>query len=144
MKTIVLFVLGIFLSSATFSQSTTKQDLIREYLVLTGQKKAATQMVSTIIESYKKAAHGVTDAFWEQFQKEISTDDLLEMVIPVYDKHFTEDDIREMIAFTKSPIGRKMAEKTPMINVECYQIGAEWGKKIGEKVVARMQAVKEQ
>jgi hypothetical protein len=34
----------------------------------------------------------------------------------------------------KTPIGRKIAEKTPLIAQESMQLSMEWGMEIGEKI----------
>jgi hypothetical protein len=36
-------------------------------------------------------------------------------MIKIYDKHFTHDEIKELITFYESPVGKKMLEKTPEI-----------------------------
>ncbi len=41
-----------------------------------------------------------------------------DVVIKVYDKHFTEDEIKEIVAFYKTPTGRKTIDKVPAIMLE--------------------------
>lgn len=58
--------------------------------------------------------------------------ELVDMLTPVYEKHFSEADLQEIIKFYDSPIGRKFAEKTPFVMQESMQVGQQWGQKIGE------------
>jgi uncharacterized protein len=55
------------------------------------------------------------------------------MLVPVYSKYLTKEDLEEMIKFYETPVGKKFAENTPKIMRESMQIGQEWGMRIGEK-----------
>ena len=41
-----------------------------------------------------------------------------EIAASVYSRHFTEPELREMLAFQRSPVGRKLARLSPTINVD--------------------------
>ena len=43
-------------------------------------------------------------------------------MVPVYKNHYSESDLREAILMYKTPIGRKIAEKTPLITQESLPI----------------------
>ncbi|NEW84922.1 MAG: DUF2059 domain-containing protein, partial [Mariniphaga sp.] len=57
-------------------------------------------------------------------------------LIPVYKKHFTQDDVKAIIAFYESPAGNKLAEKTPLIAVEAMQSSQAWGMGLFGKIQA--------
>lgn len=63
---------------------------------------------------------------------------LINMILPVYQKHLTEADLKGIIAFYETPVGKKYAEKTLLITQESMLAGQEWGKKIGEKVTDKL------
>lgn len=67
-----------------------------------------------------------------------SMDDLVERTVPIYQKHLTLEDIQGVIAFYRTPVGQKYAEKTPLINQESMQIGQQWGMEIGKEFAKRM------
>lgn len=106
---------------------------------LTGSAKLGIQMLTNITETYKKAYPNANNEFWDQFLKEASADTLMSMIIPVYDKSFSDDDILQLITFYQTPVGKKVIEKMPFIMQESMQIGAAWGKKLSEKVVEQLQ-----
>ena len=56
------------------------------------------------------------------------------MVIPIYDKYYTETEIKELTDFYATPIGRKVITVTPLISQESMQAGQKWGKELGEKL----------
>jgi hypothetical protein len=50
----------------------------------------------------------------------------LERLVSVYARHFTHDDIRALIAFHETPVGRKVVSVMPQVTQESAQIGQEW------------------
>jgi hypothetical protein len=77
----------------------------------------------------------IPDAFWTKFREKLNIDDLLFACIPAYDKYYTQSEIRQLIAFYESPIGRKMVEVAPLLAQETMIIGQKWGEKLGQDIV---------
>ena len=44
-----------------------------------------------------------------------------QMFYPLYDKYFTEDELRGLLAFYKSPVGQKSIEVMPALTQESIQ-----------------------
>ena len=44
-------------------------------------------------------------AYVDEFKAKVNLDSLLSIVTPIYAKHFTLDELNELIAFYKTPIG---------------------------------------
>ena len=73
----------------------------------------------------------VPDAFWGEFNKLIGKkemDDLIDRVIPVYDKHMSHETIKKLITMFKTPFWDEWKEKMPQISREAGVIGSEWGR----------------
>jgi hypothetical protein len=138
MKKILMFSIVCISALNAIAQNTRANDHARELLELTGAGKLGVQMVNNMIGSYKKQMSTVPDAFWDQFAKEVSGKEIVELIIPIYVKHYTDDEMVKLIEFYKSPLGQKVIEKLPLINQDSYLVGQEWGKKLGEKVLASL------
>lgn len=69
-----------------------------------------------------------------------STGGFVDLIIPVYDKHFTSADLELLIDFYKTPIGQKVVSKMPGITGEAMQIGQRWGQSLGPKIAERVKA----
>jgi uncharacterized protein len=54
--------------------------------------------------------------------KKMASDFLNNDMMGIYDKNFTEQEVKELLAFYKSPIGLKMVEKQPAMQQESMQI----------------------
>lgn len=132
-----LLILGItILSFSANAQS--KNEKIKQLLELTGSGKLGIQMMDQMIGSFKNSYSAVNQEFWEDFKKEINPGDIENMILPIYDKYYTETDIDQLIAFYNSPIGKKMIATMPQVMQESVSAGQNWGRKIGEKVLARL------
>jgi hypothetical protein len=51
----------------------------------------------------------------ELIQQAVSSDGFADALIPVYAKHFTREEIRDMTAFYESPVGRHYVQEAPVI-----------------------------
>jgi hypothetical protein len=58
------------------------------------------------------------NAFVADFQKRFSPDDVTSQMVAIYDKHFTEDEVKTLLQFYGSPLGQKYATEMPKITVE--------------------------
>lgn len=68
-----------------------------------------------------------------QLRAIFNADEIIERLVPVYAKYYTLQEIREMINFYKSPVGRKMLDLNPLLVEETLQ---ETVKYIQEKMPA--------
>jgi len=108
---------------------------------ISGSEAAYKGVVIQMVNMFKQQQPTVPEEFWNEFRTELDKlafDELVDVVLPVYQKHLTEEDIKGVIAFYKTPAGKKFAEKTPVITQESMLAGQEWGKKVGETVVSKL------
>ena len=107
---------------------------------LTGSGNLGVQVTSNLFDMYKKNYTQVDPAFWNEMQKEVSADGLINLVVPIYDKHFSEQEIDALITFYSSPAGKKIIQTMPVVMQESMAAGQQWGKELSEKVMERMKA----
>ncbi len=50
-----------------------------------------------------------------------------EKVIPIYDRHLSHEEIRGLIQFYETPLGRRLVKVLPQIMQESMAAGEEWG-----------------
>jgi uncharacterized protein len=62
--------------------------------------------------------HEFVDAFVADYQKKFHTEDVTSQLVGIYDKHFTDDEIKGLLQFYGSPLGRKYAVEMPKITSE--------------------------
>lgn len=140
MKTRILCIVFFGMLTLLHAQQSTdlKTQRIKTLLELTGSGNIGVQVAKNMIALYQKNYPKVESQFWEDFAKEIKAEDLVNLIIPIYDAHYTTEDINAMIEFYQTPVGKKMIQKIPQITQESMQAGQAWGKEIGEKVIRQL------
>ncbi|HET9228001.1 MAG TPA: DUF2059 domain-containing protein [Thermoanaerobaculia bacterium] len=118
-------------------EGNTKEQDIRRMMELTGAAKLAEQIMDQMIVALNQ--EGTDKAFWDSLRAEFDTQSLLSKTIPIYDKHFTHEEIKGLIAFYESPLGSKLIEKLPAVTQESMAVGMEWGAEVADRVIEKME-----
>lgn len=100
------------------------------------------QDIEAQIAAMRRARPDVSEQFWEEFtaefKRQASPDELMKAILPIYDEHFTHREIRQLIAFYESPLGRKISTTLPEIQRESLEAGRVWGEQLGDRMNARL------
>jgi uncharacterized protein len=134
-KLLLLLVLFTVLGSA-HAQSTSYKSTLKTLLEAAGTEATFKVAIKQMFDMFKQQKTNVPESVWADFEKEFSQtsmDDLVEMMVPIYQRHMTEDELKNIIKFYETPAGKKYAEKTPLIMQESMQAGQEWGMKVGQR-----------
>jgi uncharacterized protein len=59
-------------------------------------------------------------------------------IVVIYARNFTPEEMRQMTAFYRTPVGQKLLEKLPTVTQESMRAGQAWGQRIGAEVQNRM------
>jgi hypothetical protein len=127
---------------------------VKELMTLTGTDSLALQMTNYIsamivgsltaqrkdvTEKQVAAAKSEVDGFLAQRLPELKG-----RMAAVYKKYYTPDDVKQLLAFYKTPVGAKFSRLTPTVAREGSMIGEEWGRslgpELGQRLMARLQA----
>lgn len=73
------------------------------------------------------------DLFFERFRTKADPKQMIDMAVDVYDKHFTDDEIKGLIKFYETPLGKKTVSALPELTAELQQKGGEWGQRVGRE-----------
>ena len=111
---------------------------LEKMMNLSGALEVSKTMVPQMVSMMKQASPGTADAFWDDFAAKWKTkfaDRMVDLYVPIYQKYLTIDDLKDLIAFYETPIGKKLAEATPKMTVE----GMQLGQKIGMEMATELQ-----
>ena len=137
----MFFLLAALLAAAALCAQTPdavkRADTIR-LLRLTGAAEAATQAVDLVIPSLQQAMPEVPGRIWQDFRAELKQEDMIELTADIWDKHFTDREIRDLLRFYKTSTGRKIIKETPAIQKESLVAGRKWGDEIVTRILARL------
>jgi hypothetical protein len=112
---------------------------IRRLLEMTGSAALGQQVMDQMMLSLRPMAPEVPQSFWDEMAREIDVDELVDRIVPVYAAHLTHDEVKQLVAFFDSPVGRRLVAEQPAMLQESMQIGQVWGAEVGERVIRRMQ-----
>ncbi len=65
---------------------------------------------------------------------------MIDLILPIYSKHFTLEELEQLIAFNRTPLGQKVIAEMPMVMKESMSAGQEWGRQLGERAYRKAEA----
>ena len=69
------------------------------------------------------------DKFAEGLFKDMPVDEMIEAMVPIYQKHLTKLDLDAILSFYNSPAGQKLLREQPAMMQEGMEVGGEIGRK---------------
>src|SRR5215469_3273470 len=117
--------------------SATDED-IRELFAVMGLNKLGEQVWEQMSERLTNLNPQIPESLWQEvdkeFKVEFSSGKFGEILIPIYRKYFSSDEIKELIAFYKSPLGKKFVGVAPQLIGDAMSAGAEHGREIFKRI----------
>lgn len=132
--------------------SAEKRAAIDEMLTITGAKKLAPMMADSMVDASIEMARqqdpGLSEQALQVIREETSriikeemfdNDSFAPRFYPLYDKYFTEAELREMLDFYSTPIGKKVIEVMPALMQDSIKIGQEWAASFMPRLQGRLE-----
>lgn len=120
------------------------KETLQKMLEVSGSMASAKAMVPQMIAMMKQQSPTTANnAFWDGFQKKWENKfgtRLAELYAPIYKKYLTLDDLKKIIAFYESPVGKKLGSSTPAMMAEGMQVGQQLGMEIATELQQELQA----
>ena len=124
-----------FLVFGVFTNAQSSKDVkIAELLETMGSTQAMKTSFEYMINYYKQNNPQISSEYWDNSLKHVDYNELVQKLVPVYSKHFTEQEIVDLLKFYNTSTGKKMIEKTPTILEESMEIGRKWGIELAQKI----------
>jgi hypothetical protein len=64
---------------------------------------------------------------------------LLASLVPIYDQHFSEAELKKLVAFYQTDLGKKTIAVMPRVMQESVAAGQAWGQAMAPKLMARLE-----
>lgn len=158
MKRLALTLLLATFSCAAFGQSAddtpaSRQDIERYFQVAKSHdmlKKLAGSMTQTMHQVAREQCLKHKDelpadceskltAMTDEMLKNMPWDEMMQAMIPAYQKHFTKGDVDNLVAFYSSPTGQKILQELPTIMTDAMRDMMPVMNKYMETVQSRIQ-----
>jgi len=118
-----------------------KEADIRRLMDMVGIKKVMTDTMESMTQGLRPVLSNslppgdyrdkLIDLFFAKFQSKADMAQLLELSIPLYDKYFSHEEIKSLLAFYATPAGQKSITALPQLTAELRETGRKWGEKLG-------------
>ncbi|HST53644.1 MAG TPA: DUF2059 domain-containing protein [Pyrinomonadaceae bacterium] len=117
---------------------------LRRLVNASGVVEKELNSLGPVMASMKKQVPQIPDTTWgeitKELKKEFTRDKIIEMYVPIYAEHFNAQEVKALLRFYESEVGRKLVAETPVIETEAYFGGIQWGIKIGERIKELLKA----
>jgi hypothetical protein len=123
-------------------QDSEKAALIHQLLTMTHSVDLAVATIESSVSAQRNANPRVPAVFWDRFLAETRNHrgEFEAMIVPVYDRHFSSAELRQLISFYQSPIGQKMITELPAVTQESMEAGRQWGMKLGASIASQLRS----
>lgn len=117
-------------------QPSEKERIIRRILEVTRTADAMLVTMEAALPAQRASNPNVPPIFWDRFiaRARAERGALIDSIVPVYDRHFTVEELREVLRFYETPVGRRMMLAMPDIMRESMVVGQRWGFVIGQEI----------
>jgi len=120
-----------------------KEAAIRKLQELRGDRRNANQLMDTMVNSMKplmtkalppgEYRDQLIELFFERLRSKNLAEDILDEAVPIYDRYLSADEIRALIEFYESPVGRKLVDVTPQLMAEVESKAQKHGEEVGRQ-----------
>jgi hypothetical protein len=123
---------------------------IRSLMELIGARDQVQDAVNNSSEQYREKllatvpnndkGQAFVTSFIDSYQKKFDVDQMTEQLVIIYDKHYTDDEIKTLLQFYGSPVGQKVAAETPKIAREIQAASRATGAKAAKEALQALKA----
>ena len=124
-----------FILSATSvsAQDAAYKEALSKMLEASGAMTTMKSMVPQMIGMMKHTYSNVPDEFWKTFEEQLSekaNTQFMDIYVSIYYRYLTINDLK--------PVGKKLAESTPVMTAEAMEAGQQIGMGIAQEIVANL------
>ncbi len=133
---------GLVLACAMTGQALAAQpseQQVRQLFEVMHMSQTFSRMNAQMAEVMGKAVPCVPASYWQGFIDANSSQQLLTRMVPVYQSHFTADDVAGLLTFYRSPLGQKVITQMPLTMAEGMKISQQWGRERGQAMITELQ-----
>lgn len=121
---------------------------IRELLRVTGMTETVGRQMNQMADQLKpllerslppgERRHEIVETFTKKFLARANSEALLQQIMPIYSKYMSEDDVKAVIRFYKSPAGQRLLKVMPQMMQESSEAAKQWGDNLARQVMDEM------
>lgn len=138
----IMFLLFCLAGQAALAQeiSKEKEANIRHLLELSGGNRIAAQVMHQQLEYLKGNYPQVPEKFWQEMERESGAIDFVSIIVPIYAKYLSDQEVKDVVAFYESAAGKKFFLVLPSMLQEALPLFQAKGEEISHRILDKMKA----
>jgi uncharacterized protein len=118
-----------------------KTDDTKKLIAAMGTEETLKRIVPQLINQLKQAMPQAPESYWRELQANLDFKQLIDDVyVPIYEKYFSDEEIKAMTQYYESPLGKKFIATLPKATEEAMLAATEWSRRLAERVSKQLQA----
>jgi hypothetical protein len=144
---VALAIAGVAGPAAAANPSPTSILIAKQIIEIKGVNSMFDPLVRGVVEKVKNQFME-TNFMWAKDLNEVAANlhkeydsrsaELVDAAARIYANHFTEAELKDLLAFYKSPLGQKMIVEEPKALDESLASAGQWGDNLSVEVIDRM------
>lgn len=132
----------LIISTSAFGEVASAES-VRKLMIKTGAGDMSMQMMNQMLPALKQMIPDAPEQFWQDIMADVNADEIINMTVPIYQKHLSQADINAINDFYDSPAGKRLIQVQPVIMRESIVMGQAWGQKLAQDVMQKYQSSKD-
>ena len=108
--------------------------------VIEEEMKSIDHFFAAFARSLPKVPAKVWEELRQEFDKEFNAEMIVETYVPIFARHLSAAEVKELIKFYESSTGKKLLEALPRVREEAFADGYERGRRLRLRVEERLKA----
>jgi hypothetical protein len=135
----ILLVLSVGIPESSSSDiSSEKEQAIRKLVKMIGAADLGAQASQQLLGQMRLTFPQVPESLWAEFAESLDSAELTGLTIPVYDRHFSMEELQALIDFYTTPVGQQVVKKMPLVAQESNAIAQQWGETKALEIMQRL------
>ena len=114
------------------AQSAEFKASVRKLMAVSGSDATLKMIPEQILSMIEQQAPALPESVKVEIQA------LMDRMVPIYAKYYTQQDMDDLIAFYDTPLGKKLSTVQPQITLESMSVAQQWAAEIGQKVASKI------
>lgn len=118
------------------ASDTVKIALIRQVIAATHAADQTVLAIETSLPAQRASNPRIPAVFWDRFAERARARraEFVELLVPIYSHLFTTAELRGLLEFYRSPLGKRLLEVQPDLTREAMLAGQQWGTRLGAEI----------
>ena len=127
-------------STSNYEQQYRKE--LDHLLFVSGNRTAMSAIYPQLMTMMRQQLKDVPDAVFNQLEnkfRDIFLNKITDLLLPVYQRYLSIDDLRAYAAFYETEVGKKVAMSMPLLQKESMEVGVKAGQELGVELFKELQ-----